>query len=88
MSLTRIVEDVKDRESARFQFRGQIDVTTKSFGRCFDGCIDSKTTSQIKLEYNPKYAEKKGMLTFRKAFGGLTKHELNHKGGGRFGGRL
>ncbi|MFC1722774.1 hypothetical protein ACFL0V_01415 [Nanoarchaeota archaeon] len=86
MSLDKIVDEVKDRESTRFRYMGNIEVVTRAFGRSFEGQIDTKTTSKVKLEYNPEYAEKKGKKKFKKAFGGLTKHELNHKGGGKFGG--
>ena len=92
MTKNQITEKIKARETARFNYRGKVSIKEVSNEPCFSGCIDMLTTAKIELKYNPNYPEDakdlEGIVSdpFEKAFTSLLRHELNHKGGGKFQG--
>ncbi len=92
MNLKNIAAGIKDRETAAFGYKGKVAIREIFQEPCFSGCMDLLTTAKIKLGYNPEYAEESQALEvivekpFDNAFSSLTRHELNHKGGGNFRG--
>ncbi len=85
-------DEIKSEQTAKFNYTGQVDIRTHSSHPCFLGSIDLLTTARIKVSYNPDYVdESRGLeaiveAPFEQAFTSLLRHELNHKGGGRFHG--
>lgn len=92
MEIEQKTSEIKDIETARFGFSGKVIIREHSRTPSFSGCIDMLTTARIELGYNPDYSEQAAGLEkvvsdpFGEAFTALIRHELNHKGGGRFQG--
>ena len=92
MTLENTANEIKDRETAAFGYKGKVAISENSKKPCFSGCMDLLTTANIKIGYNPKYAEDSKELEaivekpFERAFYSLIRHELNHKGGKNFKG--
>ena len=90
MDLEQLTKDIKDRETARFDYNGQVSIREPSQSPSFSGCMDLLTTAKIELGYNPDYVqtakplEKLVANPFEEAFTAIQRHELNHKGGGKF----
>ncbi len=92
MDTNQTTEEIKARETARFNYRGKVLVKETSKEPCFSGCIDMLTTAKIEVGYNPDYPKEAQDLErivrnpFERAMTSLLRHELNHRGGGEFQG--
>ncbi|MFH1972464.1 MAG: hypothetical protein ABIJ18_03245 [archaeon] len=92
MDTNQVTEEIKARETARFNYKGKVLVRELSREPCFSGSIDMLTTAKIEVGYNPDYPEEaqhlEGIVTepFERAMTSVLRHELNHKGGGEFQG--
>ena len=90
-TLQERTDEIVRRESARFNYNGNVQVSETSGKPCFTGKINL-TTSRMELGYNPVYEQEAEQLEgiveepFEKAFTSLTTHELEHNGGGNFRG--
>ncbi|MBT4717064.1 hypothetical protein HOB85_03755 [Candidatus Woesearchaeota archaeon] len=92
MDLAELTEEIKEQETARFDYKGEVSIREISKKPSFSGCMDLLTTAKVELGYNPEYVEKSEHLEkivahpFKEAFTAIQRHELNHKGGGNFQG--
>lgn len=92
MNPEQTIQKIREKETARFNYSGEVSIRETEKEPCFWGSMDLLTTAKIDLGYNPAYIKEgqalEGMVAepFEEAFTAILRHELNHKGGGEFQG--
>jgi hypothetical protein len=91
MTIEDKLNEIKSRETAAFNYSGEFKITESSREPCFNGSIDLLTTAKIKVSYNPHFEEEAKSIDIGKdptieAATAVIRHELNHKGGGKYKG--
>ncbi len=87
MNLEKLTTEIKNRETARFNYTGKVLIKEEHSGT-FTGVINLLTVADITVGYNPDFIEDAKPLEkivedpFESAFTAVLRHELNHKGGG------
>ncbi|GEM_PF-2473688 len=87
MDLEKVTTEIKNRETARFNYTGKVVIKEEHTGT-FTGVINLLTVADITVGYNPDFIEEAKPLEkivkdpFQSAFTAVLRHELNHKGGG------
>jgi len=87
-----VIRQIQDEEIVRFAYKGDVSICERQTGHSFSGQIHLLTTPRIEIEYRNDYPERAKSLEkivsnpFAAAFRALIRHELNHKGGGKYKG--